>query len=72
MNDDKLLSYLPLELPHEQKNEYHSFLFHREKRTIGKDSSRKCGMSLGELDRLENKNAKKLIKTNKIKKQSQD
>lgn len=24
--DDKLLALLPLELPHDQKNEYHSFI----------------------------------------------
>ncbi len=71
--DDKLLALLPLELPHDQKNEYHSFIPNKipnetkqTVRTTSRKAGIKAGISLRELTERDNKNnEKQFVKTRK-------
>ena len=67
--DDKWLALLPLELPHDQKNEYHSFIPNKitnETKQTARTPSRKAGISLRELTERDNKNnEKQLVKIRK-------
>lgn len=67
--DDKLLALLPLELPHDQKNEYHSFIPNKipnETKQTVRTTFQRAGISLRELTERDNKNnEKQLVKTRK-------
>lgn len=66
--DDKWLALLPLELPHDQKNEYHSFIPNKipnETKQTARTPSRKAGISLRELTERDNKNNEKTTCKNK-------
>lgn len=71
-NEDKLLSLLPLELPNDYKNEYHSFIpneISAETKRPGRSTFQRAGITLHELIERDNKNnEKQLVKIKKNKK----